>query len=201
MANDQHSKTLLRELRGPLAGLFLCVLVALGAAVAIWQWRLRIEAALDDARRALGASQARLAQADNEVSELSALIERFRRLQASGRIEPEHRLEWAETFVAIRQERLLPALDFEISPQRPLFEKDKTGGKYEFRASAMRMTLPLIHEGDLLGFFADLQNRISALSVVKRCRIEAMPPERREYPLASLAADCEIDLITIQERT
>lgn len=189
-----------KELRAALAWLAIALLVAAAASVTTWKLRQETEATLVRVRQEYGESQARLARADDELRERQRLIERYRQLSARGRLEPERRLEWAETLAALRSERGLPALDYEIAPQRDLYADGRTIGGLVFRASAMRLHLPLVHEGDLLGLLDALQSRVDALLLVRRCRIERVSPEQRAHPLAGLAAECELDWITVQEK-
>jgi len=71
----------------------------------------------------------------------------------------------------------------------------------EFFASAMKVEIALLHEGDLLGFLRELRDSGNAYYSVKRCAINrtgSAPTGASIVP--RLRAECEIDLITIIDR-
>ena len=71
----------------------------------------------------------------------------------------------------------------------------------EFYASAMKVDIALLHEGDLLGFLRELRDSGNAYYSVKRCAINrtgTAPTGASIMP--RLRAECEIDLITIVDR-
>jgi hypothetical protein len=65
----------------------------------------------------------------------------------------------------------------------------------------MKLEMPLLHENDLLGLIADLSSRVQALISVKTCKIERIPATPNQSNAATLKASCEIDWITLQEKT
>ncbi|MCX7897038.1 MAG: hypothetical protein N2441_04115 [Rhodocyclaceae bacterium] len=192
---------ILRALRGSLIFFLACSILTALAAYLIWQKRSAMEQALVQARQKFKESQALLARTHEEIEEFQKLFERYRKLVDAGRLEPERRLEWAETLSRIREEYKLLPIDYELAPQRPLLERDATPTPYEFRASLMRLRAPLVHEGDLLTLIAELKRRIPTLILVRHCQIEPVPPERREYAFAGLIAECTLDWITLRENT
>lgn len=145
-------------------------------------------------------TRARLNRANDDEQEIRAKINRYREILARGRTAPERRLDWVETLQEIKAARRLLGLEYEILPQRRLDEKSAAVGGYEFFVSPMKIELPLLHENDLFGLIADLAAQVEALVSVRRCRLERLPGQTQPNA-ATLKAQCEIDWITLQEKT
>jgi hypothetical protein len=146
-------------------------------------------------------TRSRLARANDDQREIGEKIARYQEAVRLGRTQPERRLEWVETLRSIKESRRLLGLDYEISPQKPLDDKAVAIGGYAFLVSPMKLEMPLLHENDLLGLIADLSARVQALISVKSCKIERISATPNQSNAATLKASCEIDWITMQERT
>lgn len=191
-----------KSLRWSLTLLLMSALLTAAVVVAALQFDRQVAAAHRQAKTQQTETQTRLSRVHEEEREIRAKINRYSELIALGRIAPEQRLEWVEALRQIKEVRRLPGLDYEIAPQRPLDEKNPVSGGYAFLASPMKLEMPLLHENDLLGLLADLSAQVQALVSVKSCTLERIPrphAERDGAPL--LKARCEIDWITLQEKT
>lgn len=146
-------------------------------------------------------TRARLARANEDEQEIRAKISRYQELIASGRTQPERRLDWVETLKQIKESRRLLGLDYEIAPQRPLNDKAPSAGGYDFLASPMKLNLPLLHENDLLGLLSDLSSRVQALISARQCTIERTTPAGGTRNAPTLKAACEIDWVTLREKS
>lgn len=149
-------------------------------------------------------SQNRLARARDEELELKQKIVRYQQLAASGILGEERRLDWVEHIRAIRNERRLFDIQYEIAPQQPIDATTLPGtsANYDFLSSTMQLRMKLLHEEDLLGFLDDLRSAAQAFIRVRRCDVERLPKasgEVRGVP-PQLAAECTIEWITIRER-
>lgn len=145
----------------------------------------------------------KLARAREEEQELRQKIARFNDLSARGVIGAEQRLEWVEQIRRIRNARRLLDIQYEIAPQRVLDAAQLPGasGKFDFLASTMTLKMELLHEGDLLGFLADLRAALAAHVRVASCSVARAPAGRGDRPVgARLQADCTIDLVTLREK-
>ena len=71
----------------------------------------------------------------------------------------------------------------------------------DFFASTMKVDLALLHEEDLLRFLADLRDSGNAFYSVRRCVVARTGQALASAPMTPrLRADCEVDLVTIQDR-
>lgn len=197
MADTGTSVITLKSLGWSLGLLTTSILAAGALAGGLLLYEQRITS---DHRRALAEqteTRIRLARAHDDEKEIRSKIARYQEILAQGRTAPERRLDWVETLQKIKTERRLLGLEYEIAPQRRLDDKVTAIGGYDFLLSPMKIDLPLLHEGDLLGLLADLAAQVEALVSVRHCRLERLPAAAQGN--ANLKAQCQIDWITLQE--
>jgi septal ring factor EnvC (AmiA/AmiB activator) len=199
MAND--SPLNLNNLRWSLLLLLVACLVSVAAVLYVQQLGRQAELGLKQAQAQQSETTARLARANDDEREIRAKIARYQQIIDQGRTQPERRLEWVETLRSIKTSRRLLGLDYEIAPQRPLDEKRVVSGGHNFLVSPMRLEMALLHENDLLGLLDDLQAQVQALVSVRNCRIERLTQDSSRQNAANLKAQCDIDWITLQEKT
>jgi hypothetical protein len=160
---------------------------------------LKVEAARGEIRN-------KLSRAREEEQEIRGKIARYQELLQRGYITEEQRLDWIERIAQIKTARKLLDVQYELMPRKPvesaLLPEGAVGGGYEFLASTMKLQMQLLHEGDLLGFLADLRANVRALIVVRQCTVEriARAPGNERGTQAQLKADCDIDWITLREK-
>ncbi len=194
----------LADLKSIRGSALLALAMAMAGVGALWaSARLADEvsrghAAALDAR---GKAQRGLASARAEEAEIAEKIDRFRHLVERGAIGSEQRLAWVELIRDARARHQLGALDYEFSPQRPL---DPTiapsdAGQLEAASSALRLRLPLLHEGDLLSLIDDLAANASAVVRVRECSIARRIPA--DSSAEALQADCLLDWITFRSHS
>lgn len=188
-----------RDLR-KLQGSLLLAIALIGAGAAMVWWTL---AELRGAEQAAREAEARhrditdrLRRVRDEEIEIKTKTKTFQAIAARGIIGPEQRLEWVELIGDVRRQRRLLDPEYEFQPQASLGGRL---GDFQFVASPMALRLPLLHEGDLLGFLGDLQARAPALVQPRECQVERRPgPAQRGGPPANLLATCELQWITIR---
>lgn len=191
----------LKTLRASFALLMGACMLAAAMVVATLHFH---EQAKRDNQQALilqAETRMRLARVHDDEREIRDKIARFQEILRLGRTQPERRLEWVETLRNIKNNRRLLGLDYEISPQRALDEKNPTSGGYRFLSSPMKLDMPLLHENDLLGLFSDLSAQVQALVCIRSCKIDRLLPDSAGQNPATLKAACEIDWITLQQES
>jgi hypothetical protein len=191
-----------KSLAWSLSLLLLACLVAAVAVAGALQFKNQASLTLQQAQAQQSETRGRLARANDDEREIGEKIARYQELIRLGRTQPERRLEWVETLRHIKESRRLLGLDYEISPQKPLDDKAVAAiGGFTFLVSPMKLEMPLLHENDLLGLIADLSAQVQALVSVKTCKIERVPATPNPANAATLKASCEIDWITLQEKS
>lgn len=102
-------------------------------------------------------------------------IDRFNLMVADSVMDEENRVVLLEDISRIRERHSMFPIDIEIEEQeRQLLAYPETvefpNEQITLRSSQISMTLPLLHEGDLINFFADVLNT-GRLLVANRCTI------------------------------
>lgn len=191
----------LKRLIAPLA-IALAGVVAGGAL--IWtagqaEARARRELAVAQAERQQNTERlARIAEEEREVREKLDVYQRLKSLNILGE---ESRLEWADAIARIRTRRELLDLRYVIDRQKLLVSVAGKPASVDFYSSTMKVDLALLHEEDLLRFLEDLRASGNAYYSVRRCEIGRTGQTLAGATLAPrLRAQCEIELITIQDR-
>lgn len=191
----------LRKLIVPV--LAALVLFAAGAALIWWSkvTLTRSTTQLAAARTERNQVRERLARISDEEREVKEKIEIYQRLARAGIFGEERRLEWADAITRIRTSRELLDLRYRISPQKPIASLPGKPAGVDFFASSMRVELALLHEGDLLGFLADLRDARNQYTSVQHCTVTRTGVASTVPSLAPrLRAQCDINLITIIDR-
>jgi hypothetical protein len=193
-----------KELRALSLPLLACLLL-LGAGAALIAWTRQEQRAagseLAAAREQRAQARERLMRIAEEEKEVKEKLEVYLRLRALGILGDEQRLEWADAMTRIRTQRELPDLRYRVARQRLISSVAAKPANVDFYASAMKVDLALLHEGDLLNFLADLRESGNAYYSIKHCSIARTGLAPAVAGLAPrLRADCEIDLITIIDR-
>ena len=179
--------------------LFLC-LSLLGLGLAQGSLVLVRAARLSRAQAVLQRQEMRrqLAAMNDEAQAIGRKLARYRELAHSGYLEREDRLSWVEQIGRIETRRGLFAVRYELAPQQPIASGDNG---YELMSSRMNIDLQLLHEEDLLNFFADLRKATTSYPRVRSCRLDRLPVGDQRSPLtARLQAACSIDWISLREK-
>lgn len=190
----------LRVLAAPIAALTLALLAGAGALVYGLGQARQGERQLQAARQARIQAEGRVRQVHAEASELQDKGQRYRQLLARGVVGAEARLAWIERLRFIEQQHKLFRLDYELSPIQKL--RDAPSGA--INASNMTVSLPLLHEGDLLALLDALRATENALVLPTECAVERAAAGTRPPtagPAPGLRAECRLAWVTIEPET
>ncbi len=195
------SREEIRKLVAP--AIVLVALLGAGAAL-IWgvqRGLVRESQQLATARLERAQATERLARIAEEEREVSEKLEVYRRLKSLNILGDERRLEWVDAMTRIRTQRELLDLRYVVERQKLLKSVKAKPSSVDFYASTMKVDLALLHEGDLLGFLADLRASGNAYYAVQRCSLGRTGQAVAGATMAPrLRASCDIDLITILDR-
>lgn len=172
-------------------------LAILGAALVGWAQNETRQAnqARQEAERRANDIRQRLRQVKTEEQEIRTKSEFYRQLEARRIIGPERRLDWIELIAEIREQGQLFDINYEISQQK---EDGAPLGDFRLNASEMSFHLPLLHEGDLLGFLDQLQRRAPAVVQVRQCEIVRLTGRAdRQGGDPNLEAHCRLQWTTV----
>jgi hypothetical protein len=191
----------LKKLAAPLA--LLVALLAAGAGLLYWieQEQRAAHQQLLAAREARNQARDRLTRIAEEEKEVSNKLEVYRRLKSLHILGEEQRLEWADAMTRIRTSRELLDLRYSVGRQQTIASIPGKPSSVDFYSSTMKVSIALLHEGDLLAFLRDLRESGNAFYSVKRCTIARTGIAATGTSIVPrLRAECDIDLITIIDR-
>jgi len=190
----------LKRLRLPFAAAL--VLAGIGVSGLMYAERQAVDAqrAKKAGEERLAAATIRLAKVAEEEQEISNNLIQFRRFSERGMTSGEKRLEWIEALAAIRQQRRLFEVHYNLGRQRPVDYPGTKSKEAIFMASRLRLEMLLLHEEDLLRVLGDLNTSREFFSALRSCSVRradgaagAGGPVRPR-----LMAECEVDIITLK---
>jgi hypothetical protein len=190
----------LKRLRIPLAIALVLAGIGVGSLLFAQERFAQAELEQKEAKSRLAAAKAKLAKVSEEEQEISNNLIKFKQFTDKGMTGDEKRLEWIETLSAIRQQRRLFEVRYNLERQRLVDYPGIKGTDAIFMASRLKLELLILHEADLLNFIGDLQSNTHSFASLRSCSITRMDGGAGGGgPLrARLRADCLVDMITIK---
>lgn len=139
-------------------------------------------------------------QAETDQNKIHDYQPGFMALRERGFFGEERRLDWIEHIQHIRENRKLLPITYEISAQQVF----QTGaalsiGDLELRGSKMKLHIPLLHEGDMLNFLADLKRK--GFYTVQECTVKRADGVQENMQSPRLTAECTLYWLTLGEKS
>lgn len=142
------------------------------------------------------AARARYLTLDDEKRVIEEFGPRFSELESAGLIGDERRLSWVETLRTVAQGMKMPALQYEIATQEPMTpEFTVPAGTFSVYGTEMRLSMGLLHAGDLPAVFAALGESARGLFTVTGCSLKRQTDElgvQVDPRKPNLKADCRL---------
>ncbi|MES2580589.1 MAG: hypothetical protein V4552_08580 [Pseudomonadota bacterium] len=190
-----------RKLRNPILGLG-AALVLVGLLISFAdQYRQKNELALQTQQNLLNQARQKYQSSGLEKETITQYLPIYNDLLASGFVGEERRIEWIENLRQIHAQHRLFSIDYSIGLQenyKPSFLSNL--GNFKLNRSVMKLSLDMLHEGDLLALLDGLQEQTTPF-IVRDCEITrpigAVMNTRNMT--ANLKAVCEIDWLTLRD--
>ena len=124
----------------------------------------------------------------------------FKKYQPIEQYETENRLYWLDSLDKIRVKYKIPKLTYSISKQQPYNYKDKLINQrgLKVKVSEIKLSMNLMHEGDLVSVVRDLNNIKSSLHVVNSCELERLSNKQKSAARPNIKATCFIKWFTFK---
>lgn len=177
--------------------LIALIMILLGAGL-LWASRQSLAQARSSADAARSEAQKqhdRYLAVSRDEAIIRQTIARFDALTQQGLIGPENRLDWANALRNAALKHRIEHLEFSIEPQRSLGKLD-TAGQFHLNASQMKLSLNLLHEGEILRLLEDLGSRSDAMLFPQHCLLRKISGQKPGETNA-VRAECKLDWITI----
>lgn len=121
----------------------------------------------------------------NKLSDVSILVEeyadRFNTFMPVEQFEDENRLYWLDQLELIRIRHQIPELQYEISSRQPYKYNDgliKDKG-IQVKVSDMKLTMGLLHIGDLVSVLDDLERIKSSVHLITSCELRLLNTNKK----------------------
>jgi hypothetical protein len=154
----------------------------------------------DQERAARDQVRHRLAQADEERRLILRYGPAYEKLLEEGVVGAEHRVNWLDALRTASQSVHGFGVDYQVSRQAgALLGVD--AGHYELQRSTMKLSMRLLHEGDLLAFLNSLDSQQAGLGLTHDCSIEQLA--RGGFAVRfepKLLATCDLTWITLNDQ-
>lgn len=191
-------------LRGALGVFAVCVVIAaLMLSTSNYFWREMNREYQTNFARFRDASRRYLA-VDDEERIIEAQYPAFKALYARGIIGREHRLSWVESLREAGVTLQVPKIDYRIDAQQVYVpEMALATGPFDIFVSAMKLSLGLLHEGDLARVLTWLDSHSAGLFSVERCELRREAGRERIASAdlaAQLHAECLLRWYTLDQR-
>ena len=146
-----------------------------------------------------------LAMARQDRDNLSDYSKEYDKLEANEIIGDDHRLDWMEGLEKLRRQNLVIDFRYNIAPQKNYAPQPALdSGDFVIHYSEMRLQFDLLHEGQLLNFFNELNRKIKGHYQLDGCKLARVAGngDSDSGPGAgtNIKAECSGGWITLKNR-
>ena len=157
------------------------------------------------AQRQMSDARSRLNTAHEDQQNMAMYADEYRTLDERKIIGDEHRLDWLEGLERIRQNSLTLDFRYSIAPQKTYIPQPAiNSGNFELHFSETKLQFELLHEGQLLDFFASLHRQIKGQYLLEGCSMQRTAADDGENLAATIAAhlraECSGGWVTLKNR-
>jgi len=188
----------LQALKNPL--LVLLVVLVAGAAAIYYSNRLKLESGQQLARQQalLKEARTRLQKSGDEKNVIVRYLDEFLQLERSGVIGEEQRINWLDGLRLANQQADLFGVDYQVKTQQPYpYAAQLNPGQLAIKQSVMQIRFRLLHEEDLMRFFAALARQGGGIFTIDKCSLQRLDTRGVIRYQPNVTADCELSWITI----
>ena len=193
------NRNALLALKAPLVTLITVIVI--GASLHYY-----IDFALTKAKRELAQqnsnlrdARARLQKARDENVIIERYLNNYQYLQQIGFIGDEQRINWLDALRFTNQQRRLFGVNYQIGAQQPYpYASELDPGQLTLHQSVMKVTVRLLHEGDLIPFLGMLAQQRAGVFSVDQCTMVRVDIGGSARNQPNVRADCELAWITLR---
>ncbi len=189
----------LRALKAPLLTLAAVIVIGFGL-------HYYIDFALTKAKRELVQQQVKLREARTQLQKarddntaIVRFLNRYQDLQRVGLIGDEQRINWLDALRFANQEGRLFGVSYQIGSQQPYpYAGELDPGQLTLHQSVMKVTVRLLHEGDLMPFLGTLAEQRVGMFSVDQCTLERIDTGGSARNRFNVRAECDLAWITLR---
>ncbi len=189
----------LRALKAPL--ITLAAVAVIGGSLHYY-----IDFELTKAKRELARQQgnlrgarAQLQKARDDNATIARYLSRYQNLQRIGFIGDEQRIDWLDALRFANQQGRLFGVTYQIGSQQPYAHAGEFDpGQLTLHQSEMKVTVRLLHEGDLMPFLRTLAEQRVGVFSTDQCSLERIYTGGSARNRFNVRADCDLAWITLR---
>lgn len=182
----------------------ICASVAISAAVLYSSGKYAEKAQKDlrNSQNMLNDARKRLTAAHEDQENMSIYAEEYGTLIANKIIGDDQRLDWMEGMEKLRRQNLVADFHYSIAPQTNYAPQPPIdSGNFNIHYSGMKLQFDLLHEAQLVKFFAALHSQIKGHYQLESCAMQRIAAENTATAAsAHLKAECNGGWITLKNR-
>jgi hypothetical protein len=191
--------TELRALQNPLIVLLLVVGIGAGLIYQLDRTLASTKREFAQQQNQLREARTRLQKSGDEKDLIVRHLPSYQYLQRIGFVGDEQRLNWLEGLRLSNQQSQLFGVQYQIGSQQPYaFADELDAGQLALHQSVMKLDFQLLHEGDLMRFFATLGKQGAGFFAVNQCKIERVSTGGSIRFQPNLRAACDLSWITLR---
>ena len=147
-----------------------------------------------------------LATARQDRDNLSDYSKEYDKLEANEIIGDDHRLDWMEGLDKLRRQNLVIDFRYNIAPQKIYAPQPAVdSGNFIIHYSEMKLQFDLLHEGQLLNFFNEMNRKIKGHYQLEGCKLERVAGNTNSdsgpSAVTNIKAQCSGGWITLKNRS
>ncbi len=189
----------LRALKAPLITLGAVVAIGIGLHYYIDFELTRAKRDLAQQQIKLRSARAQLQKARDDNAIIARYLNPYQNLQRIGLIGDEQRINWLDALRNANQQGRLFGVTYQIGSQQPYpYAGELDPGQLTLHQSVMKVTVRLLHEGDLIPFLGTLAAQRVGVFSVDQCTMERIDTGGSARNRFNVRADCELAWITLR---
>jgi hypothetical protein len=189
----------LQALRTPL--LLLAVVLLAGVLSIYYSDRLKkvAQQQLVQQQAQLKEARDRVLKSGGEKEIIVQYLDSFRQLERAGFVGEEQRINWLDGLRLANQQADLFGIDYQIGTQASYaYAAAFNPGEITLVQSVMRLQFRLLHEADLMRFFAALSQQGGGIFSVDQCMLRRIDTRGIIRYQPNITAECDLSWITAQ---
>ncbi len=134
---------------------------------------------------------------------LKDYLDTYRKLQLNGRIGEPKRLQWLEVLRKVGEENNIPGIEFTLEGSELIQQNMDPywDPNVPIRATNMKVTMQLSHEGDLYRVLNGLKTEAPGLFNVEQCYLRWLKDLNNDIALKRLRGQCDLRWYTVADIT
>ena len=157
---------------------------------------------LRNARNMLNDARNRLTAAHEDQKNMAIYADEYGALIERKIIGDDQRLDWMEGLEKLRRQNRVTDFRYSIAPQTTYAPQPPIdSGNFDIRYSGMKLQFDLLHEAQLVNFFAALRSQIKGHYQLEGCTLQRVADERSALATSThLKAECSGGWVTLKNR-